>query len=115
MTYNELFKLAQEKGYDKSIILFATGRESVTYDYNESEIDGLLSLALLQKWLRDEHRVDVNIPISFYDEKITWYNWKIDGFIIDRTTSSAGEKLYGFDSYEQALLEGINEALKLIA
>lgn len=84
-------------------------------DKEPDEQTALLELTLIQKWLREERRIDININVSFYDLQTTFYNYRIDSFQgLESPITSALEKLYGYDSYEYALLEGINEALKLI-
>lgn len=70
--------------------------------------------SLLQKWLREEHKIYVTVDVSVYEEperfaaEISGYGERgvfmpvmIDGFTI-------------YNNYEQALEEGLYQALKLI-
>lgn len=92
MTCNEVFQLAQDKGY----YLFDPIRRS---DYIE--------LCLLQKWLRDEHNIDIKIENQYIDATYQCYSAKI--------SAPLGEKLTeNFNTYEKALLQAICVALNLI-
>jgi hypothetical protein len=130
MTYKEVFQLAQEKGcpllrckHCQSIELnslkdnYCTScfpyEQTPTTKWAVSDIN-LMILTLIQKWLRDEHKINVQPSYIFHreDEGLPPYNV---GKIPNSYTSfiATGEKLY-FNTYEEALLQGINEALKLI-
>lgn len=109
MDYKEVFQLAQEKGYD-SIIVFPAryGGDAALPHEAINEAAKLCELTLIQKWLRD------NICIcTLIDLQPNGYYWYLHDLSLkqDRTISFSREY---FDSYESALLEGINEALKLL-
>lgn len=58
--------------------------------------------SLLQKWLREVHKLDVLIYLSDSD-CYTYHVW-----------GETGRISHTWDTYEEALEEGLNEALKLI-
>lgn len=106
--YKPVFQLAQDKGY-KFYISFEWANQ-LAADNRETEL--LVELALIQKWLRDEHKLHVWVSPDYNgyptDVKELTYGWQIEDFA-ERTNGQGG-----FDSYEQALLVAIEEALKLI-
>lgn len=76
---------------------------------------GLFICTLVQKWLRDEHMIHISVTV-FPDNRWGWIHYylnkidKMKGFELyekDRNTSAA-------NNYEEALLNGLHEALKLI-
>lgn len=115
MTYKEVFELAMEKGYKgfyndedevrTMLLIDPPVRHPDTY---------LIELSLIQKWLRNEKKVHVQPAYKFHreNEELPPYNV---GQIPNSYTSyiATAEDLY-FDTYEQALLVGIGEALKQI-
>lgn len=101
MTYKEVFQLAQDKGYSE---LSYPDFEGYKYENNI-----LLELTLIQKWLRDEHKTEVVIfPMQFLPKN---YSVEIGNTLTGLQTS---HDLKHFNSYEDALLQGISEALKLL-
>jgi hypothetical protein len=105
-SYQEVFQLAQDKGFtglDKWEIILMKWK--TTWIHNDVI---LLHATLIQKWLRDEHKIDVLIQRPTFADPM-WYEWLIiteDGLVTDEEDS--------YVSYEEALLAGIEEALKLI-
>lgn len=108
MTYKEVFQLAQDKGM----------KTPKVYVNNE-----LYCIAYVQKWLRDEHKIHIQNSVVPACEGFPNGRW---GWIISNMNKiedlGKGFELYEKDrncdaiiSYEQALLEGIHNALKLIA
>ncbi len=72
--------------------------------------------SLLQKWLRDVHKIYIEISVQEAETIATWY-WKIF------THRDSGKNLIWIkadsngvkqESYEEALEKGLQEALKLI-
>ena len=61
-----------------------------------------------QKWLREEKNIQIEIPISFMDNGV----WKF-GFRI-QTPEFYDRAIGEWDSYEEALLEAIKEAIKIL-
>lgn len=107
VTFNQIFQAAQIKGYKPHIVFIRKAWGDGSGSISHTELDSyseLCELTLIQKWLRDEHYMYVSV--SMYNvalvDKIGW----------DRATAANGGS--SLKTYEQALLEGINEALKLI-
>ncbi len=102
INYKEVFQLARDKGFDNYFIHSALGE----YDNNEIISEG----AFIQEWLRNQHSVDVMglaYTMEFGDDKKK-YIW-----VIYKKESSTKYRKY-FDTYQEAILEGINEALKYV-
>lgn len=108
MDYKTLFQLAQDKGYQYQFVhpLFTKEHEKTNFLF--------LELTLIQKWLRDEHKMKAialpySLPAAALEiSEVTWI------WMIHRVKSSTATEVKYFDTYEEALLNGINEALKLI-
>jgi phage FluMu protein Com len=129
--YKEVFELAESKGYKpfkcafcgeilinqtyeskcpSCVIqheIYPAMRTEWNSDYPEDE----LRLYLLQKWLRDTHKIAVFVNRSTYG---------LYGYIVypNIEKSSAFETKSSFstnwNNYEEALLNGVKEALQLI-
>lgn len=109
----ETAKLAKEKGFDGSatceskwLVNDKTGLFKEWIGLSPYVADGCITYyrptqSLLQKWLRDEHKKVVTINPHFYDYSGTKYNYRIYVHKDNRE----------FDTYEQALEEGLKEAL----
>ena len=65
--------------------------------------------SLLQKWLREKHRINISVYPHLHEEKITEYAYMI--YINYADTYSEG---FDFHTYEESLEYGLQEALKLI-
>jgi hypothetical protein len=108
-TYKEVFQLAQDKGYlpcDR--FLNENGFRMPEFETDEVK---LIELTLIQKWLRDEHKIYFEIDTTRIKQDVIVHRVAASRLIagmVRRITT------YKYTSYEQALLEGINEALKLI-
>lgn len=104
-TYKEVFQLAQDK-IPTHLLHSLNGLNTVGFITDEET--ELLKIILIQKWLRDEHKLHVIVkPYENAYEFALWSTGKIN--LCDAPVTD------GFlDTYEQALLEGINEAMKLI-
>lgn len=129
--------LAKKKGFDKII---RYGNEASLYDrkgehvyyvnygFMGSGLDaGYISAptqSLLQKWLREVHNIETRADVNFYNKKHKLgYLYSIDCF--DENNIHDGKdydlhqlekvgKSEGFNTYEEALEIGLQEALKLI-
>lgn len=64
--------------------------------------------SLLQKWLREVHKIHVNPEYAAPDTNR--YNYRIDAY----SCQFFGESSERFDTYEEALEAGLQHALKLI-
>lgn len=128
----ETAKLAKEKGFNIKT-LFAYNLLGVTNNsfkiHRKKDFDEFSNTfcftptqSLLQKWLREEH--EIHIEISYGKDKTNvWFNPNIyslikpqDGDDLDCYNDSYAElvELNQYDSYEEALEAGLLEALKLI-
>lgn len=125
----ETAKLAMEKGFDEycNIAYDKDGKEyRPTYWECSSEINeikikcedlkfhDLIALAptqsLLQRWFREKHKLFVYT----FDTTDGGYYWGVSESFSGETTIDSTEEEYFFDTYEEALEEGLEEALKLI-
>lgn len=108
MNYKEVFQLAQEKGcpdwmhkqYDVSLYEYEMEHNNVL----------LLQLTLIQKWLRDEHNIQIIITASGKAEEMRYHFIAPVAYLPNKARMDVIRK----DSYEQTLLEGIGETLKLL-
>ena len=61
-----------------------------------------------QKFLREEKNIMIEIPTSFMDDGVWKFNFRI------QTPEFYDRAIGEWDSYEEALLEGIKEAVKIL-
>ena len=61
-----------------------------------------------QKWLREEKNIQIEIPTSFMDNGVWKFNFRI------QTPEFYDRAIGDWDSYEEALLEGIKEAIRIL-
>jgi len=127
----ETAKLAKEKGLcdyfenasskTKYVMAFYS-EDGETYKEVEFQLEDCVILdryyrptqSLLQKWLRDVHKIHVDIKEW---ELINWYFYIKDGRtspVKDIRIKIDEDSKWKFDSYEEALEAGLQEALKLI-
>lgn len=119
MKYQSLFKLARSKGYELHFMV--DGNVLKLSGYLENEIT--MELAGIQNWLRQKHKISVHVDYFNENvEKLRW-TWRIDylkkvkrvmGWLsVDHkhATRKSGNELH-YETYEQALIEGINYVLK---
>lgn len=108
----ETAKLAKEKGYDiECEKYFNEDGELWAYikwmEDLRDDIPFIPTQSLLQRWLREEHNIDVwAVPFKNIDDE------KAYDFTSDCDIYSESE--IGYSTYEQALEIGLQEALKLI-
>tara|TARA_R110002153_G_scaffold13130_5_gene49083 strand:+ start:1510 stop:1917 length:408 start_codon:yes stop_codon:yes gene_type:complete len=126
----ETAKLAKEKGFDiptikaykdygkcsiKSVPVFPM--EMLNYNNINTNYWNISAptQSLLQRWLREKH--NIHIPVNWvykksYDTDVDWYyNVKGIGLISNNLIDLDETK---FNTYEDALEKGLQEALKLI-
>lgn len=109
MNYKKVFQLAQDKGC--KIIYSDSVLENTRAKEDEDRLV-LFNLVWIQKWLRDEYKIDIDIDregaiqtptqgykVTVYSIKRVLFHWETGGVI---------------HSYEEALLQGIKAALELI-
>lgn len=78
--------------------------------------------SLVQRWLREKHNLNLNIWSGGYNEKDKHYSFRCDIHYITKTDckfinsclSKIPNDFYIFRSYEEALEQGLFEALTLI-
>ena len=107
----ETAKLAKEKGFDEEVTNYYHPRYGLSDgcedSYNrEEQAEGYYSAptqSLLQRWLREVHRIYLYISLSGTKE-ISWF-WSIN----DKKYQDGSN-----NNYEEALEAGLLEALKLI-
>ena len=126
----ETAKLAKEKGFDFVTPIFWRVSESMCVDKNHFGSTEKIQLvncgnqnetdwtdypaptqSLLQKWLRDEHDIDVYIiPNGMRDKNINDRLYHPQLWVKDLYQT----ELHSKNTYEQALEQGLINALKLI-
>lgn len=112
LIFFETAKLAKEKGFNWPVNRFFDEDDNIcpTFDsdyYEYANFNGFKlscpTQSLLQKWLREKY----NIQLFIFKQISCCWSWTIWG-------ESASTCLDRFDTYEQALEKGLQEALKLI-
>ena len=69
---------------------------------------GLIQLYEAQKWLIEKKNIQIEIPISFMDNGVWKFSFRI------QTPEFYDRAIGEWDSYEEALLDGIKEAIKIL-
>lgn len=95
-----------ETGYrDKGLYYFKDGIKRT--DYNEDDGYYLLAptQALLQKWLREVHNIEIAVQ---------WFDNCYIKAVAKKPFKANTYRVEGFQTYEEALEVGLQEALKLI-
>ncbi len=104
----EVAALAKEKGFDIITGDYYSGDEIIT-GWSRSGIPACTQ-SLLQKWLRDKYNIHLNLIKSYK-------NWMCDIYEINEYGLGNHlvnpQTIFG-TTYEQALEEGLKQALKLI-
>ena len=112
----ETAKLAKEKGFDIPVIyVFDDIDGTLTASYVKNVFDLLNyntsihkcsrpTQSLLQKWLREKHKIHISINYHDYNFIVTIINMKNDDDLYYNVS----------DNYEKVLEIGLQEALKLI-
>ena len=113
--------------YETCVILEELGYPRYHYD-NGGELDKILRMVTLynaQKWLREEKEIYVTVipeynefrPVKGVKYRLEVAHWKDDEFgyeTIEWLDDECPHTIITFDSYEEALSEGIREAVKLL-
>ena len=130
----EIAIIASEKGFDINCCMYyAKGNSeyAIFHDINLLQSDIIVeeyyfapTQSLLQKWLREVHKIDVIITFEPIDDSTVAYVWNVLYL-----KENGGKKAYDwhhiicsfseeimcwYDTYEEALEEGLQVALKLI-
>ena len=109
----------KELGYKGISRLFYATKESPLRRYSYDQIlttriaDAAghtlaISLYVAQKWLREEKDIHIEIPIWLTDDGVWKYNFRL------QTREFYDRAIGEWSSYEEALSEGIKEAVKLL-
>ena len=130
----ETAKLAKEKRFDIEVMTLYNENKEIKYHplfnlYNWNQDNPPINQysaptqSLLQKWLREKHEIHVNPVANFYNKKkLMGYIYTIDKFIdnihdgiyYDKEQIHSLGDVQMFETYEQALEQGLLEGLKLI-
>jgi len=115
-------KLAKEKGFNESIsTLYKNGifkhhkprHSNNPFISNKGMTDNCCSAptqSLLAKWLREKYEIHVEVVFWYYkDSHYCEYTYNITKPLENLTNN-----VLWFDNYEEAMEEGLKEALKLI-
>jgi hypothetical protein len=107
----ETAKLAKEKGFNEGLIGMSRG-DSASYRKGFIEILAPTQ-SLLQRWLREVHKFIVEVSFDF-TETYTYYCAIIE--VREPTNEPLYYSIDVFDkaTYEEALEQGLQEALKFI-
>lgn len=112
-------KLAKEKGFNLYQPNQYSGTNTVLYNYIEATVKLYNDIicaptqSLLQKWLREVHKIHIQIENVNVPEKEKWI-YEIMRLPVGVIVLWNEETSLIFDTYEQALEIGLQEGLKLI-
>lgn len=117
----QVAKLAKEKGFKLKVNHYYEITTISDSDLNlkpckyqninlfEDSIFAAPTQSILQKWLREVHNIDIFIWKNSIDG-----SYRVDDILLNNEELTNLEFEVGFDNYEEALEEGLYEALKLI-
>lgn len=73
-------------------------------------LDRVLAIPLYsaQKWLREEKGIQIEVPISFMDDGVWKFSFRL------QTRDFYDRAIGEWDSYEKALLQGIKQAINIL-
>lgn len=111
---NFIYKDGQTKK-DDPFLLKHNFTDIVEYDKNKYIVT---TQSLLQKWLREQHKLNIEIKVMYYEPDffVSVERIPVKSKISKSKPlySSSGDKNGLFKTYEEALEKGLQEALKLI-
>lgn len=112
----EVARLLKEKGFCEGSTYFYSNLNSTqelvnnhgSFYINGMELDYIEAptQSLVQKWLREAHKVMVLVDFDATEDKCFWSNIYVSDLVVKQTKNHA--------KYEDALEEGLLEVLKLI-
>lgn len=114
----ETAKLAKEKGFpiiEKGFYIEGVftnrgfSKDFHRWYKDDPLIQSAPTQSLLQRWLREVHNIDIFIWKNSIDG-----SYRVDDILLNNEELTNLEFEVGFDNYENALEEGLYEALKLI-
>ncbi len=115
----ETAKLAKEKGFDWFVYDMYRNNDSkkkYRISFKPRNVNGdkqqMISAptqSLLQKWLREEHNIKVDVSSSSHNMNKKWVDWycSVNNIVII-------DHRDGLETYEEALEKGLLKALNLI-
>lgn len=123
--------LAKEKGFNKDCLYCYTTKDNIqissgdendmeTYNHNLWDNFSAPTQSLLQKWLREEHNLHIEIQLEALKQVVEApkYNWIIFGafYTMEKSLYFGNKKDAGklYNNYEEALEEALLNSLKLI-
>lgn len=116
MKFKDILKLAEAKGYTPILCHVARFGGSATLPNEQiDKAEEISELALMQEFLRTNHRIFVTVTIHPYKPDQPAYC----ADCLSLSSKNMGERLLDgftfFGSYNEAMSEGIFEALKLLS
>ena len=115
----ETAKLAKKKGFNEPCLecyvekgtLYNNNREGIEFTNKQLLITNCSAptQSLLQRWLREIHNIDIIIWKNGIDG-----SYRVEDILLNNKEITNLEFEDSFDNYENALEEGLYEALKLI-
>lgn len=117
---HETAKLAKEKGFDSPTLHFFDKKGERDYGGHENWNEGYgetcscPTQALLQKWLREKHKLHIYIETTSRFSKIDGSKWKCDIKVMFQPFKWTTGHYYIGDTYEEVLEKGLQVALRLI-
>jgi len=112
----ETAKLAKEKRFELKALQIGfdyykpNGEKLMLGEYSSEFVKfctPYCTQSLLQKWLREVHNIHIDIP---YMDEVLMFGYKITTM----NNNTEVIEIYKYNSYEEALEIGLQEALKLI-
>ena len=82
--------------------------------FEEPQYDERIHLYDAQKWLREEKKIDVMIQLDTKDIHLSSKYYSIYMSYMSRFRREFSYISQNFDSYEEALAEGVREAVKIL-
>jgi hypothetical protein len=101
----ETEQLAKEKGFELTQRIITTSPHPKKSNGSFIDKKGV-SQSLLQRWLREVHRIDIDCQCDYEREKWT-FGYRRKGYSYDHYPLE-------YITYEEALEKGLQEALKII-
>ena len=101
--------------YETCVALWSMGLIPHHYDNTDTDkVMAIISLYEAQKWLREEKNIDVLIQLDTKDIHLSSKYYSIYISYMSRFRREFSYISQNFDSYEEALSEGIKEAVKIL-
>jgi hypothetical protein len=108
----EIAKLLKEKGFKGFTMFSYSNRGTTMCGHWENEIDWLpkCTLQMAMKWLREVHKLDIDVSIEYKNSKKVYYYSILKKTVIRNIDCLHSET--NFDSYEQAAESAIKYCLE---